>query len=120
MRYGSLILAAVLLTSGAARAAFCCPFEYVISNYTSKVAYITLTRKMSGHAVATVGRWVSPGRRVVVKMPDYAYYDLKAEFKANGEGSSTIATATYRVYLEKGSADKLVEEHGHYSWEPGH
>jgi len=117
-----LAITATLATTTMTRAGFCCDFEYLITNRTSKGAEVTLSRRSitkSGQRVY-YRVWVPAGERKYLTLSeDRVYYDLEANFKANGEGSKTIATATQWWWLSKGSADKLVEEGGHFTWAPG-
>ena len=117
-----LVIAATLATTSVARAGFCCSFDYSITNHTTKGAEVTLWRNSilkSGHRI-TFKVWVPAHTRVKVNLPeDKVYWKLSAAFKSAGEGSRTVATADQDWWLQKGSADKLVEDNGRFDWEPG-
>ena len=117
-----LAIAATLATTTVARAGFCCDFYYTITNRTTKNAEVTLWRnsiQKSGHRI-TFKAWVPSGARVKVHLPeDRVYWKLSAAFKSAGEGSRTIGTAEQDWWLQKGSADKLVEDNGRFDWEQG-
>ena len=102
---------------------FCCSMNYPIANHTKKGAEVTISRRSilkSGHLL-TYQAWIPAGGRTVVRLKeDNVYYDLRADFKANGEGSKTIGTATQWWKLANGSKDKLIEgTGGQFHWAPG-